>query len=97
VSKHNHGFIPHLDVQQLGSGLYEYQLAFAGEVMDSAAGFSSISDAIAAAADITGDIRGFQVSYAGVVVGTYRLETLRATAQTIASLAIETVAAIRND
>lgn len=59
--------------------------------------FDGRRDAIEAAAAVSGDIQGFQMSLEGLVVGTYRLETLRATAQAVASLAIETVAALSND
>ena len=89
--------ILHLHIQRLAHGLYEYQVAFASEVIDSAMGFSSISDAIEAAADVTGGVLGFEVSYEGMVVGTYRLEVLRASPQEVASRAIETVAAFGDD
>ena len=62
------------------------------------AGFASISEAIEHAADITGDILGFEVSYGGLSVGTYPLaELLRTSAESIAQRAIETVAALRGD
>lgn len=93
MSRHDHHYIAKLDIQQLAAGLYEYQVTFAGQAMYSAAGFTSISDAIEAAADVTGGIQGFELSYRGLVVGTYPLEVLSATAETVASRAIETVAA----
>lgn len=93
MNRHNRDFIARLDIRQLAPGLYEYQVMFASEVIDSAVGFSSISDAIEAAADITGSVRGFEVSYKSLVIGTYPLEVLRATAQLVALRAIETTAA----
>jgi len=93
MNRHNRDFIARLYIRQLAPGLFEYQVMFANEVIDSAAGFSSISDAIEAAADITGSVRGFEVSYDGLVVGTYPLKGLRATAQLVALRAIGTTAA----
>ena len=48
------------------------------------AGFASIREAIEGAADITGDIRGFEVRYEGLTVGTYPLALLQDSAESVA-------------
>ncbi|MGM9482942.1 hypothetical protein ACS5PN_17235 [Roseateles sp. NT4] len=95
--KRGEGVILNLGIQQLESGFYEFHVEFAGQLVESAAGFSSISEAIESAAGVTGDIRGFQISYGGLVIGTYPLETLRADAGAVAHRAVETAAAFQDD
>lgn len=41
------------------------------------AGFPTIRAAIESGIDITGEIRGFEVAYAGVTIGTYPMAMLR--------------------
>jgi hypothetical protein len=57
-------------------------------------GFSTIREAIESASDITGGIRGFEVAYAGLAVGTYTLVTLGSSAEEVAQKAVATVAAL---
>jgi hypothetical protein len=88
-------FVARLDIRRLQAGLYEYHASYAAQELFSDAGFSSIAEALHAASDVTGDIVGFEVAYAGFVVGTYPVETLRATADEIAQRAVDTAASLR--
>ncbi|MGN6828950.1 hypothetical protein [Paucibacter sp. M5-1] len=88
--KRGQGFIPRLDIMRMQPGLYEYRLTHQGQAMLSGAGLASIREAIEEAADITGDILGFEVGYAGVTVGTFPLDELQASAEAIAHRAVQT-------
>ena len=88
-------FVARLDIRKLQAGLYEYHASYAGRELFSDAGFSSIAEAIHAASDVTGDIVGFEVAYAGFVAGTHSVEVLRATADEVAQRAVDTVASLR--
>jgi len=88
-------FVARLDILKLQAGLYEYHASYAGQELFSDAGFSSIAEAIQAASDVTGDIVGFEVAYAGFVIGTYAIEVVRATAAEIAQRAVDTAASLR--
>lgn len=88
-------FVARLDIRKLQAGLYEYHASYAGQELFSDAGFSSIAEAIHAASDVTGDIVGFEVAYAGFVAGTYSVEVLRATADEVAQRAVDTAASLR--
>ena len=91
------GIIPRLDISRLELGLYEYRLSYDGHEMVADAGFSTVREVIESAADITGSILGFEVGYLGVTAGTFPLVTLRTSAETVAQLAVATVAAFRQD
>ena len=97
AARRRDGFIPSLDIKKLQPALYEYRLSHGGQEMFTEAGFASISEAIEHAADITGDILGFEVSYGDLSVGTYPLAELRTSAESIALRAVQTVAALRGD
>jgi hypothetical protein len=84
------GFIPRLDIMRMQPGLYEYRLTHQGQAMLCGAGLASIREAIEEAADITGDILGFELGYAGVTVGTFPLEELQGSAEAIAHRAVQT-------
>lgn len=90
------GIIPRLDISKIKSGLYGYVLSYRGHEMDSDAGFSSIREAIESAAEIEGDIRGVEVSYAGLMVGTYSLGKLLSSAEQVAQQAVETASLLRD-
>jgi len=88
-------FVARLDIRRLQAGLYEYHASYAGQELFSDAGFSSIAEALHAASDVTGDIVGFEVAYAGFVIGTYSVDVLRATADEVAQRAVDTAASLR--
>jgi hypothetical protein len=87
--------VARLDIRKLQASLYEYHASFAGQELFSDTGFSSIAEALHAASDVTGDIVGFEVAYAGLVVGTYSVDVLRATAEEVAQRAVDTAASLR--
>lgn len=89
-------FVARLDIRKLQAGLYEYHASYAGQELFSDAGFSSIAEALHAASDVTGDIVGFEVAYAGLVAGTYSVDVLRSTADEVAQRAVDTVASLRH-
>jgi hypothetical protein len=94
--KSSSGIIPRLDISKFEPGFYSYWLSYGGQEMMTESGFSTIREAIEAATDITGDIRGFEVAYAGVTVGTYPFATLCSSAEMVAQEAVATVAALHN-
>ena len=83
-------FIAELEVRRLQAGIYEYRASYRGTELYADAGFSSIEDALRSASGDAGDIRGFEVCYGGVVVGTYLAEELSTTAAAIAARAVRT-------
>ncbi len=83
-----HPFIAELEVRRLQAGIYEYRASYRGTELYADAGFSSIEDALRSASGDVGDIRGFEVCYGGVVVGTYLAEDLYASASTVAAHAV---------
>jgi hypothetical protein len=85
--------IVELDVRRLQAGFYEYRASNGGHELYTDAGFSSIADALRSASDITGDIRGFEVCYGGVVVGTYPVQELHESAEVVAAHAVRTASA----
>lgn len=91
------GFIPRLDVSKLEPGFYEFQVTYDGEELMMDGGFDSIRSALESAADVTGDIKGFEFAYRGITIGTYPLAMLRQQADKIATDAVATVASLRND
>ncbi|WP_442782717.1 hypothetical protein [Collimonas fungivorans] len=88
------GIIPRLDIFKIDAGLYGYQVSMGGVEMMADTGFSTIREAIQSASDITDGIRGFEVAYAGLAVGTYSLATLCSSAEEVARRAVATVAAL---
>lgn len=95
-AKRQDGIIPRLDISRIKSGLYGYVLSYRGQEMDSDAGFSSIREAIESAAEIEGNIRGVEVGYAGLMVGTYPLGKLLSSAEQVAQQAVETASLLRD-
>lgn len=78
-----------LNVRKIEPGQYMYAVAHAGEVLYEDAGFTSIEEAISAANDQQGPIRGFEVAYGGIVVGTYHCNELKSAAAAVAEKAVE--------
>lgn len=89
-------FVARLDIRKLQAGLYEYHASYAGQELFSDAGFSSIAEALHAVSDVTGDIAGFELAYAGFVVGTYSVDVLHATVDEVAQRAVDTAASMRH-
>lgn len=86
-----------LDVDRLDTALYEYTISYSHRKLFSDAGFSSISDALGAAAeDAPENFIGFEVAYAGLVVGTYPVQEVQANAEAIARRAVENASTFRN-
>lgn len=91
------GFIPRLEVSKLEPGFYEFQVTYDGEELMTDGGFDSIRSALESAADVTGDIRGFEFAYRGFTIGTYPLAMLRQQADRIARDAVATFASLGDD
>lgn len=68
---------------------------YSGQELFSDAGFASIGEALKSATDSEGDLAGFEVSYGGYVVGTYRLEVLRTNAEKSPQRAVDTASSLR--
>lgn len=92
------GIIPSLDiVKQPGLYQYQYRVSLQGEEMFGDLGFASIGEALESASDVSGDIRGFKVSYGALTIGTYPMLALRTDAEVIARRAVVTAAALADD
>jgi hypothetical protein len=90
------GIIPRLEISKIEPGFYGYRLSYRDHEMATDAGFSSIREAIESAADIEGDIRGIEVGYAGLTVGTYSVFKLLASAEQVAQQAVETASILQD-
>jgi hypothetical protein len=90
------GLIFRLDVVRHDAGLYEARITYHDQEIDTSIGYASISEAIQSAADITGDVRGFEVAYQGLVIGTYPIGAIRESAAEIADRAVSTRGAFRD-
>lgn len=86
------GFIPKISISKVSSNVYDYHLSYEGQAMSSDVGFSSISEALSSASDMTGDIEGYNVQYQGIMVGTYPNEFLQSSPESVARDAVATVA-----
>ncbi len=91
------GFIPRLEVSKIEPSFYEFQVTYGGEELMMDGGFDSIRSALESAADVTGDIKGFEFAYRGITIGTYPLSMLRLQADRIARDAVATVASLGDD
>lgn len=60
--------IARLSVRRVASGQYLFEVSHGAEVLYEDAGFTSIEEAISAANNQQGPIRGFQIAYQGVVI-----------------------------
>ena len=89
--------IARLSVSKTEPGLYDYEVSLDGRpgeplLMDT--GFASIREAIESGANLTGPITALEVSYRGVVAGTFTLARLKRDAEDVAMHAVETYAAV---
>ena len=76
-----------LSVRRVAPGQYLFEVSNGGEVLYEDAGFTSIEEAISAASNQQGPIRGFEVAYQGLVVGTYLCEELEHVVEDVATRA----------
>lgn len=88
-------FIAKLSVRRVAPSQYLFEVSHGGEVLYEDAGFTSIEEAISSANNQQGPIRGFEVAYQGVVVGTYLCEELEHAVEEVAERAVELVEALR--
>lgn len=86
--------IARLNVHKVAPGQYTFSVSHGGEVLYEDAVFTSIKEAISSANDQQGPIRGFEVAYQGVVVGTYLCEELEHVVDEVAERAVELLAVI---
>lgn len=91
----NSPIIARLSVRRVAPGQYLFEVSHGGEVLYDDAGFTSIEEAISAASNQQGSIRGFEVAYQGLVVGTYLCEEIEHVVEEVAERAVELVAAVR--
>ena len=89
--------IARLSVSKTEPGLYDYEISVDGRpgdplLMDT--GFTSIREAIESGANLTGPITALEVSYRGVVAGTFTLQRLLRDADSVAKHLVETYAAV---
>lgn len=81
-----------LVVLQLDACLYEYVIQVGDQTLVEYAGFTSIANALADAAEQGSDVLGLQVSYAGIVAGTYAPAELQQNSDVVAQLCVENAA-----
>ncbi len=86
--------IARLIIERLSESLYATKTVFDGQDIDSEDGFASIGAALRSAGRITGPIRGFEVVYQGLVIGTYSRNQIVAAAEVIAQAAVDTIHAL---
>ena len=69
--------IARLDILQIEPQLYEYFVSIGQEPLFNAAGYTSISQAIAeASSQACAPIMGLEIAYGGIVAGTYHLNEI---------------------
>lgn len=83
--------IARLWVHKVAPGEYTFSVAHGEEVLYEDAGFTSIKESILAANDQQGPIKGFEVAYQGVVIGTYLCQELEHVVDDLAERAVELV------
>lgn len=91
----NSPIIARLSVRRVAPSQYLFEVSHGGEVLYEDACFTSIEEAISAASNQQGPIRGFEVAYQGLVVGTYLCEEIEHVVEEVAERAVELVAAVR--
>lgn len=87
--------IARLSVRRVAPSQYLFEVSHGGEPLYDDAGFASIEEAISAANNQQGPIRGFEIAYQGLVVGTYFCEELEHVVEEVAERAVELVTALR--
>lgn len=83
------GVVPDISVMKLDAGLYGFVVSHAGQQLFEETGFTSITTALAAAAEDCGGFVGCQVTYGGIVAGTYAPAELAASSAAVADLCME--------
>lgn len=86
-----------LDVTQIASGVYEYAVRLHDDVLFEDGGFSSVADALRAAAQECPESFFCEVSYAGIVAGTYWPKGLEASCEAVAELCVMNATTFRAD
>jgi hypothetical protein len=81
--------IAELVVSRLDASLYEYVIQIGDQVLFDGAGLTSIANALADAAEQGTDMLGLQLSYAGIVAGTYAPAELLENSDVVAQLCVE--------
>lgn len=89
--------IANLSLLKIDAGLYEFTVSCGGQPLYADAGFSSITEAIAAANEQEGPIRAFELSYGSIVIGTYLCSEVEADPIGIADQVVERYAVLRED
>jgi hypothetical protein len=85
----NHRLLAELNVSKLDKGLYGYAVSHGGSVLFDDAGFASIAAALISAAEDGAEFLGFEVTYRGVVAGTYQPDELLSRTDVVAQLCVE--------
>jgi hypothetical protein len=83
-----------LSIWQMQPGLYEYRVMNGDQELFADAGFESIKDAIADASSGEGPLTAMEVSYSGIVGGTFPMFRLRTDAAGVAKHLVETMASV---
>jgi hypothetical protein len=87
--------IVRLVIEQLERSLYAYSVSSSGVLLYEGSGYASIVDALMAASGGSDEFLGYEVSYRGVTIGTYRLVTPIEKANSIALDAVETISSLK--
>lgn len=80
--------IPRADIHRLESSQYQLRLSHGGQELFSEEAFTCMEDALTTAAATTGPIRGFEVAYEGLCVGTYTAGEMEVDAAAITARAL---------
>lgn len=86
--------IAKLSVRRVAPSQYLFEVSHGGEVLYEDVGFTSITETIHAANNQQGPIRGFEIAYQGLVVGTYLCEEIEHVVAEVAERAVELVDAL---
>jgi hypothetical protein len=84
--------IPRLSVFRLERGIYEYEVSLGGQRLFGEGGYDGISEAIRHAIVTNPPFVGFEVAYAGYLVGTFTHHELTSNAEAVAEQAVTTKA-----
>lgn len=78
--------IAELIISRIDSAHYHYAVSYAGSTIFEDSGFTKISAALQAAAEDCSTIQGLQLSFAGILVGTYTPDELLSQHEDVAAL-----------
>lgn len=81
--------IAELVVLRVTPSLYEYVVQVGSEVLVAEAGFASVAGALSDAAEQAAGLIGLEVSYTGIVVGTYSPAQISQDCEAVANLCVE--------